>query len=88
MAKCFSCGAETPLALRLPGLWSELPPDKRGRLPYCKAHEADAFARRDAATAIAAQKPTGSEIRPDAQLQRPRKAAKRDTDDTGQGALF
>lgn len=48
VAKCYICGAETPLALRLPGRWSELPPDKRGRLPYCRDHEADAFARRAA----------------------------------------
>ena len=53
MAKCYLCGVETPFALRLPGRWSELPPDKRGRLPYCKDHEADAFARRAAKTGTA-----------------------------------
>jgi hypothetical protein len=49
VAKCFHCGAETPEALRHPGLYSQLPANKRGRLPYCPAHMADAFARRDAA---------------------------------------
>lgn len=48
MAKCFSCGIETPLALRLPGRWSDLASDKRGRLPYCADHEDDALARRSA----------------------------------------
>jgi len=36
------------MALRLPGLYSQIPTEKRGRLPYCAAHEADAFARRAA----------------------------------------
>lgn len=49
MAKCFRCGAETPEALRHPGLYSQLQPDKRGRLPFCLAHQSDAYARRDAA---------------------------------------
>ena len=48
MALCFLCGIETPLALRLPGIYSQLDPAKRGRLWHCKQHEPDAFARRDA----------------------------------------
>lgn len=49
MGKCFDCGAETPLALRRPGLWSRLPSSKRGYLQYCINHSAEAYARRDAA---------------------------------------
>lgn len=59
MGKCFSCGIETPLAIRLPGLYSKLPSDKRGRLPYCRDHEADAVARRDRAIGTPA-KPAGA----------------------------
>jgi len=49
VAICFHCGAETPHALRHPGLYSQLQPNKRGRLPFCLAHEREAYARRDAA---------------------------------------
>jgi hypothetical protein len=49
MAKCFHCGAETPHAIRLPGIYSRLPAEKRGRMGFCLEHETDAFARRDAA---------------------------------------
>ena len=46
---CFLCGVPTGVAIRAPGLRSQLPPayvDKY--LPCCPAHEAAAFARRDA----------------------------------------
>jgi hypothetical protein len=81
MARCFSCGVETPYALRLPGRYTELPEGKRGRLPYCKAHEADAFARRDGAFAP----PRASVEQP-----KPRAGGKVSVPapDTGQGALF
>lgn len=52
MAKCFACDVDTPLALRLPGILSDLPEGKRGRLPYCADHEREALARRDAAIGV------------------------------------
>lgn len=61
---CFVCGEDTPLALGFAGLWSRLPPDKRGTLPHCKAHEPDAFARRDAASGTS--RPTGEQPKPQA----------------------
>lgn len=49
--KCFSDGCETitPFGLRMAGLLSELPPNRRGYLWHCPKHEAEALARRDAA---------------------------------------
>jgi hypothetical protein len=49
VAKCFFCGADTPLQLRRPGLYSSLAPDKRGRFGYCPAHVAEAEAKLAAA---------------------------------------
>jgi len=51
--RCFSCGKETPLAIRRVGLWSKLSADHRKRLHYCADHEAEAIARRDAAAGVA-----------------------------------
>ncbi len=36
------------MALGLAAFRSQIPPDKRAKLPYCREHESDAFARRDA----------------------------------------
>jgi hypothetical protein len=43
--RCFVCNAPTALALSDPGPMSER--KRKGYLPYCSAHEADAFMRRD-----------------------------------------
>ena len=50
--RCFACGIETPLAVRRVGHWSKLSADHRKRLHYCKEHEAEAIARRDAAQGV------------------------------------
>lgn len=52
---CFheGCEAPAPWGLRLPGLLSEVPEKYRGYLWHCRAHEAEALARRDAALAKA-----------------------------------
>lgn len=76
--RCFQCQRPTGLGLRHAGLRRDLPPDKRGYLPFCPDHEADAFARRDKATgkAPAPQQPAKA------------KAVRADPPDAAQKGLF
>jgi hypothetical protein len=79
--KCFECGIPTPLGLRLPGRWSELPEGKRGYLSFCSDHEREAFARRDAATG-------GVKVAQSDKGRGPEKAIRAKAPDTSQGSLF
>jgi hypothetical protein len=47
---CYICGQPTAHGIRLPGVLSSIPANKRGSLAFCTIHESEAFQRRDGPT--------------------------------------
>lgn len=62
MSKCFveDCENNAPYGLRLPGILSALPQDKRGSLRFCLDHSDEANDRRDRAMGLNGKNNSGT----------------------------